>query len=393
MQHFIEENYNEGFVMQESDRMNDDRKAIIWNHWENGDPMNVIAKSINKPPATIFSYLRYHGGIQPRQRTRSGKCLTIEEREEISRGLAVDLSIRAIAMRLHRSPSTISREIDRNGGRYRYRAAEADKAAWKRAKRPKLCLLAKNQRLKTLVTRKLSNDWSPEQISGWLKITYPDDDRLRVSPETIYKSLFIQTRGLFKKEMRNHLRTKRKFRHSKKHKSTPRGQIVGGVSISERPASVEDRAVPGHWEGDLIYGSLNSYIATVVERQTRFTVLVKVSSKETETVVTSLSKQMIKLPELLKQSLTWDRGTEMASHEKFTLATDIDVYFCDPSSPWQRGTNENTNGLLRQYFPKGDCLSNYTQTGLNRIAGKLNARPRKTLGFFTPAAMLDQVLQ
>lgn len=352
MQHFINGNYNEGFVMRETDRMNDYRKAIIWSHWENGDPMNVIAQAIKKPPATIFSYLRYHGGIQPRQRTRNGKCLTVEEREEISRGLAVELSIRGIAVQLRRSPSTISREIYKNGGRYRYRAAEADKAAWKRAKRPKPCLLARNQKLKTLVTRKLSNDWSPEQISGWLKITYPDDESLRVSHETIYKSLFIQTRGLFKKEMRSHLRTQRKFRHSKKHKSTPRGQIVGGVSISERPASVEDRAVPGHWEGDLICGSLNSHIATVVERQTRFTVLVKVNSKETETVVASLSRQMIKLPDLLKQSLTWDRGTEMASHRKFTVATDIDVYFCDPRSPWQRGTNENTNGLLRQYFPK-----------------------------------------
>lgn len=275
----------------------------------------------------------------------------------------------------------------------KYRAAEADKAAWKRAKRPKQCVLAKNAELKTIVTRKLTEDWSPEQISGWLKLTYPKNENLRGSPETIYKSLFIQTRGLFRKEMLNHLRTKRKFRHSKNHKVATRDQIVDGVSISERPASVEDRAVPGHWEGDLICGSSNSYIATVVERQSRFTVLVKVSGKDTVSVVSALSKQMRKLPDLLQQSLTWDRGTEMAAHRDFSVATNMDVYFCDPQSPWQRGTNENTNGLLRQYFPKGSCLSRFSQKELDKVAAKLNKRPRKTLGFQTPADKLEAVLQ
>ncbi len=379
--------------MKKPDLMNDQKKAVIWAEWGNGSPMIQIARAIEKPPATVFSYLRYHGGIAPRIRTRASISLSVEEREEISRELATGQSIRSIAALLMRSPSTISREINKNGGTARYRAAVADKAAWKRAKRPKQCVLAKNSRLRRLVTRKLSEDWSPEQISGWLKLTYPDNESLRVSHETIYKSLFIQTRGLFKKEMRNHLRTKRKFRHSKKLKVMSRGGIVNGVSIRERPASIEDRAVPGHWEGDLICGSKNSHIATVVERQTRFTVLVKVEGKDTTTVISALSEQMGKLPKLLKQSLTWDRGTELAAHAEFSIATNMDVYFCDPSSPWQRGTNENTNGLLRQYFPKGSSLSEFTQGDLNRVAAKLNNRPRKTLGFRTPAEKLDEVLR
>ena len=379
--------------MQLPNPMDDKKKAVIWDQWGNGIPMIHIARAIDKPHATIFSYLRYHGGIEPRQRTRALLSLTLEEREEISRGLAIGQGIRSIASALGRSPSTVSREVSRNGGAVRYRAAVADKATWKRAKRPKPCALARDPRLKELVRRKLSEDWSPEQISGWLKLTYPDNESLRVSHETIYKSLYIQTRGLFRKEMRNHLRTKRKFRHSKNHRVATRGRIFGGVSISERPASVEDRAVPGHWEGDLIRGSNNSYIATVVERQTRFTILVKVKGKDTVSVVSALSKQMGKLPNLLRQSLTWDRGTELASHRTFSMATDMDVYFCDPGSLWQRGTNENTNGLLRQYFPKGHCLSEYSQSDLNKVAAKLNSRPRKTLEFKTPADKLNTVLQ
>lgn len=379
--------------MKKPDLMNDQKKAVIWEEWGNGSPMIQIARAIEKPPATVFSYLRYHGGIAPRIRTRAPISLSVEEREEISRELATGQSIRSIAALLMRSPSTISREINKNGGVARYRAAIADKAAWKRAKRPKLCILANNAKLRGLVTRKLTEDWSPEQISGWLKLTYPDNESLRVSHETIYKSLFIQTRGLFRKEMRNHLRTKRKFRHSKKLKVMSRGGIVNGISIRERPATIEDRAVPGHWEGDLIRGSKNSHIATVVERQTRFTVLVKVEGKDTKTVVSALSEQMGRLPKLLQQSLTWDRGTELAAHADFSVATNMDVYFCDPSSPWQRGTNENTNGLLRQYFPKGSSLSKFTQGDLNRVAARLNNRPRKTLGFHTPAEKLDEVLR
>jgi IS30 family transposase len=379
--------------MQKPIRMDKAKKAIIWQKWKEGCQMVNIGKAINKSTAAVFSYLRYHGGIQPCQRIRRADALSLAEREEISRGLSAEYSIRTIASGLNRSPSTVSREIKRNGGRQRYRAIQAEHAALKRAERPKLPLLAQNHRLKRQVTRKLEQDWSPEQISAWLKRCYPDDEGMQVSHETIYKSLFIQTRGLFRKEMRNHLRTKRKFRQAKNHRATTRGQFVDGVSISERPACVEDRAIPGHWEGDLICGSQNSYIATIVERYSRFVILVKVEGKDTKTVVSALSRQMSKLPTLLKQSLTWDRGSEMVDHKEFSVATDMEVYFCDPASPWQRGTNENTNGLLRQYFPKGTCLSGYSQKELNQVAAKLNTRPRKTLGFYTPVDKLSQALQ
>lgn len=354
--------------------------------------MSVICRLIEKPPATVFPYLRYHGGIEPRRRTRRPSALSMLEREGISRGLAVGISIRAIARTLGRSPSTVSREVSKNGGPGRYRATEADHAARKRAKRPKTCLLVSNAMLRTLVTDKLSENWSPEQISGWLRRTYAYSSEMRVSHETIYKSLFIQTRSIFEKALRKHLRTGRKFRHSRNHLTGYRQRKLDGVSISERPAFVEDRAVPGHWEGDLICGTGNSYIATVVERQTRFTLLVKVVSKETKSVVSALTQQMYTLPTALKQSLTWDRGTEMMNHRDFSAATKIDVYFCDPQSPWQRGTNENTNGLLRQYFPKGSCLSNYSQNDLNEVAKKLNSRPRKALAFQSPAGRPIEVL-
>ena len=379
--------------MQSGQPMTEERKALIWAEWTRGSPMSQIAQSIEKPPATVFSYLQYHGGIRPRHRERSANQLTLEEREEISRGLAADFSIRAIARALSRSPSSISREISRNGGAIKYRASIAEQLAWKRGKRPKQYALGSNSKLRKLVAAKITEDRSPEQISSWLKLTYPDDETLRVSHETIYKSLFIQTRGLFRKELRNHLRTKRKFRHSKQHRPGARGQIVDAVSISERPPAIEDRAIPGDWEGDLIQGANNNYIATVVERQSRFTVLVKVNGKDTISVVSALSEQMIKLPQLLHKSLTWDRGTEMADHQKFSMATNMKVFFCDPSSPWQRGTNENTNGLLRQYFPKGACLAGFSQKELDKVAAKLNNRPRKTLGFVTPADRINVLLQ
>jgi len=373
--------------------MNDEKKTAIWLEWERGTPMSDIARAIEKPPATVFSYLQYHGGIRPRRRQRRPQALALEEREEISRGIAQGLSVRFIANVLCRSPSTICHEINRNGGRRRYRATVADKSTWKRGRRPKPYLLGQNAMLKDLVDAKLCDDWSPEQISGWLKLTYPDDEGLRVSHETIYRSLFVQTRGLLRKELLNHLRSKRKFRHAKGHKPGSGRQISEGISIRERPASVEDRAVPGHWEGDLICGSKNSYIATIVERQTRFTILVKLNGKKTNHVVPALAHQMSNLPEQLKQSLTWDRGTELAAHQKFTVATNMDVYFCDPGSPWQRGTNENTNGLLRQYFPKGSCLASYSQKELDDVARHLNSRPRKTLGFLSPSRRLEQVLR
>ncbi|ADG19629.1 Integrase catalytic region [Paraburkholderia atlantica] len=327
----------------------------------------------------------------PTVRKRSARVLTLAEREEISRGIYAGVSIREIAASLGRSPSTISREIARHRGLSRYRATSADARAWELAKRPKPCRLAVNDKLCRLVARKLQLKWAPQQIAGWLKLQYPDDETMQVSHETIYRSLFIQARGVLKAELMKHLRTRRMMRRSKKAsaKGQPRGQIIDAVSIRERPAEAEDRAIPGHWEGDLLSGSNNTHIATLVERHSRFTILVKVKGKDTDSVVSALSKQVRKLPAELRKSVTWDRGMELAQHKEFTIATDVQVYFCDPQSPWQRGTNENTNGLLRQYFPKGTTLASYSQGDLNKIALQLNQRPRKTLGFMTPADKLN----
>jgi IS30 family transposase len=288
----------------------------------------------------------------------------------------------------------VSREIKRNGGSSDYRATEADGAAWDRALRPKPCKLAENPDLARIVADKLRLLWSPEQIAGWLAHTYPSDESRNVSHETIYRSLFIQTRGALRKELLQYLRRTRGMRRSRHYtqKTDRHGQILDTVSISERPASAEDRAVPGHWEGDLLFGSNNSQIATLVERQTRYLMLVKVGAKDTETVVTALIKNARRLPQELYKSLTWDRGKEMADHKRFTLATDVQVYFCDPQSPWQRGSNENTNGLLRQYLPKGIDVSIYSQAKLNAMARQLNQRPRKTLGYQTPAEMFSQTV-
>jgi IS30 family transposase len=302
--------------------------------------------------------------------------------------------MREIAAKLGRAPSTISREITRNGGLESYRASQADQAAWDRARRPKVCRLAANRALARLVAKKLQSEWAPQQIAGWLKRTYPGDTGFQVSHETIYRSLFIQSRGALKKELTEHLRRTRVMRRSRHHtqKTDDHGRILDTVSISQRPAAAEDRAVPGHWEGDLLCGSKNSQIATLVERQTRYVMLVKVAKKDSETVINALIKTARKLPDELNKSLTWDRGSEMAEHRRFTLATDIQVYFCDPQNPWQRGSNENTNGLLRQYFPKGMDLSGYTQAQLNAVARRLNERPRKTLSYETPAERYRQVV-
>lgn len=367
------------------------QKAELWERWKQGNSLSDIGRALGKHAASVFSVLKSKGGIYRLRRRRSRRALTVSEREEISRGLAARESIRSIAAALRRAPSTVSREIARNGGKDEYRAAEADAAAWDRAGRPKPCKLARNRHLQRIVARKLSLDWSPEQISGWLKRTFPDDESLRVSHETIYRSLFVQARGVLKKELIEHLRSRHVMRRSK-HASTkgqPRGQIVDGVSIRERPASIEDRAIPGHWEGDLLSGARNTHLATLVERHSRFTLLVKVKGKDTETVVSALIKQVKRLPAELRRSLTWDRGMELAQHKRFTIATDLLVYFCDPQSPWQRGTNENTNRLLRQYFPKGTDLSVHSQVDLNNIALRLNTRPRKTLEFCTPADKLQ----
>jgi len=362
-------------------------KSDMWDRWQRGESLNAIARAFETSHSAIAKNFDRFGGIRPPEQQRSRQALTLSEREEISRGIAVGLSLRTIAGQLDRAPSTISREISRNGGLKRYRANQADKAAWIRAHRPKPCKLAGNPQLRRIIASKLQCHWSPEQIAGWLKKAHAGNERLQVSHETIYRSLFIQARGVLKKELVQYLRTKRIIRRPKKAslKGQGKGQITEAVSIRERPPSVEDRAVPGHWEGDLICGTNNSFMATLVERHTRYVMLAKVTGKETETVINALIKQANKLPDELYKSLTWDRGSEMADHQRFTLDTDIQVYFCDPSSPWQRGSNENTNRLLRQYFPKGTDLSVHSQAKLNGVARQLNERPRKTLGFDTPA--------
>lgn len=369
------------------------QKALMWDRWKAGDSLQKIAQLFDRNHSSIQRVLAETGGIRPAARRRSRLSLTLVEREEISRALAVGQSIRQIALRLERAPSTVSREISRNGGRRSYRANEAEQAAWDRAHRPKLCKLAQCPKLAQLVAEKLQIQWSPEQIAGWLKRTYPDAAS-QVSHETIYRSLFIQARGALKKELLEHLRRSRAMRRSRHHtqKTDNHGRISDTISISERPACVEDRAVPGHWEGDLLCGSKNSQIATLVERHSRYVMLVKVGGKDTETVVNALIENARRLPQELYRSLTWDRGKEMAAHKRFTLATDIQVYFCDPQNPWQRGTNENTNGLLRQYFPKGMDLSLYSQDELDVVARQLNERPRKTLGYSTPAECFNHAV-
>lgn len=368
-----------------------EQKAELWHRWKNGQSLSDIGRALGKHAGSIHGVVSSNGGFVPVVRRRSRLALTLAEREEISRGIASNISVRKIAVTIGRSPSTVSREIARHGDRDKYRAFDADAKAWVQAKRPKQCRLATHPKLKWAVANKLGLDWSPEQISGWLKLEFPDDESMRVSHETIYRSLFIQARGVLKRELIGHLRSRRMMRRSKNARTEgqPRGQIIDGISIRERPADVEDRAIPGHWEGDLITGSNNTYIATLVERYSRFTLLVKVQGKDTVSVVSALSKQVRKLPVELRRSLTWDRGMELAHHKKFTVATNVQVYFCDPRSPWQRGTNENTNRLLRQYFPKGTDLSGYSQSDLNKIALRLNQRPRKTLGFYTPADKLE----
>lgn len=365
----------------------DAQKAEIWDRWQRGESMSSIGRGFDRESSSIYPLLSRTGGIRPPRRRRSRLALSLAEREEISRGLESRLSLRSIARLLQRSPSTISREVTRNGGARQYRAVQSDQSAWDRTLRPKLCKLACNRSLCQTVASKLQLNWSPEQIAGWLKREHPEEEHNQVSHETIYRSLFVQTRGVLKKELMQYLRSKRTIRRSL-HASLKRdglGQIKDAVSIRERPACVEDRAVPGHWEGDLIAGSKNSYIATLVERHSRYVMLAKVANKDTDSVISALIKQSQKLPRELYKSLTWDRGKELADHKRFTLATDIDVYFCDPQSPWQRGSNENTNRLLRQYLPKGTDLAVHSQAQLNKIARQLNERPRKTLQFETPA--------
>ena len=367
------------------------QRTDMWSRWKAGQSLHEIGRAFGKDHVSIQFMLAQRGGIAPVARRRSLLALTLAERENISRGIACGSSLREIAKALQRAVSTVSREVARHGGRPRYRASDADQQAWESALRPKRCLLAIHVKLQEIVAGKLILNWSPEQISGWLKIQYPEDESLHVSHETIYRSLFIQARGVLKKELLGHLRSKRRIRRSQHAHifRDSRGQIVDAISIRERPAEIEDRAIPGHWEGDLIGGTKNSHIATLVERHSRFTMLVKVPSKDTATVVAALGRHVRRLPASLRRSLTWDRGLEMAQHKTFTVDTKVKVYFCDPQSPWQRGSNENTNGLLRQYFPKGTDLSGYSQADLDKVALRLNQRPRKTLAFETPADRLQ----
>jgi IS30 family transposase len=366
----------------------------LWERWKRGESVSDIGRALDRAPATIHCTIRERGGVAPRERSRSRLALTLEEREEISRGVVAGESARAIAGRLGRAPSTITREVARSGGRGRYRAADADRRAWQRARRPQPCKLARSPALRDVVAAKLEQDWSPQQIAGWLKLAFPRDETMRVSHETIYLTLFVQARGALKRELVAHLRRSRSLRRPRtRFGNRGQGQIVDAVSIRERPPEAEDRAVPGHWEGDLLSGARNSHLATLVERHSRFLLLVALDGKDTRSVTRALARHVCELPEQLRASLTWDRGTEMAEHARFTVATDIKVYFCDPRSPWQRGSNENTNGLLRQYLPKGTNLANYTQAQLDEIARKLNTRPRETLGFKTPADTLAAALR
>ena len=372
----------------------DSQKAVMWDRWQQGESLHRIARLFDRHHSSVRGILSRTGGIRPSTRRRSPRALSLAEREDISRALVAGHSIRSIAATQGRAPSTISREIRRDGGAERYRESHADQAAWDRAHRPKACKLALHTALAKRVADKLQQQWSPQQIAGWLMHTYPDDATCQVSHETIYRTLFIQSRGALKKELLEHLRRTRTMRRSRHHtqKTADHGRISDTISIRERPGAIEDRAVPGHWEGDLLCGSSNSQIATLVERSTRYVMLVKVDRKDTQTVVDALIRTARKLPNELYKSLTWDRGKEMADHRRFTLATDIQVYFCDPQSPWQRGSNENTNGLLRQYFPKGIDLSAFSQAKLNEVARKLNERPRKTLGFETPIERYRQAV-
>ena len=364
-------------------------KVEIWDRRSRGESLSTIARHLDRGLETIRRYLLLTGGVRPRPRARSRRELTVVEREEISRGLAAQHSCRAIAKRIGRAASSVSREVARNGGRVGYRAGAAEQATLRRHRRPKASKLTLNPLLRAEVETRLSWDWSPEQISAFLKLEYAQDPKMQISHETIYISLFVQSRGALRQELTRHLRTHRSARLPKPHRPSGRGQIVDKIMISERPAEAADRAVPGHWEGDLLMGTKTNGIGTLVERSTRYAMLFTLPNGFTaERVSESLAKTVMRLPASLRRSLTWDQGPEMAGHVRFTIDTGLAVYFCDPRSPWQRGSNENTNGLLRQYFPKGRSLAGVTQDELDRVADQLNGRPRQTLGWRSPAQRL-----
>lgn len=366
------------------------RNPEMWRLWAKGFSLEQIGSALGKRPSSVYRAAASCGGVAPKRRRRAARALSLVEREEISRGIASGLSMRQIGRTLGRDVSTVSREIARNAGLQAYRAQAADRAAWARASRPKRCKLSSLPKLRLAVARKLQLGWSPEQISRRLRAGQPHDPEMHVSHETIYQTLFVQARGVFRKELTNHLRRSGYIRRAKKLQSAQQGRIVDAISIRERPAEAEDRAVPGHWEGDLLAGGRSSHVATLVERRSRFVILVKIASKDSVGVAGALARKIRRLPSELRRSLTWDRGTEMASHQRFTVATAVKVYFCDPRSPWQRGSNENTNGLLRQYLPKNEDFSDYSQKQLNKIAALLNGRPRETLNWKTPAEVLAE---
>jgi IS30 family transposase len=376
-------------------RFTESEKAEVWDRWQGGEAMRSIARRLGRESSSVRTMIEDTGGVRPAPRRRSVRCLSLTEREEISRGVAAGESLRQIAHRLGRAPSTVCREVGRNGGRGEYRALRADRAAWRRSCRPKTAKLAVNTVLRAVVEDKLAQWWSPQQISGWLKDTYPGVEEMRVSHETIYLSLFVQGKGALRHELTRCLRTRRAIRRpATKRAPTGKGQIVDPVMISERPAEVEDRAVPGHWEGDLLMGKRMTAIGTLVERRCRYVMLFALPNGNTaEAVRIALAETIQRLPEHLWRSLTWDQGKEMAQHAQFTVDTGVQIYFCDPKSPWQRGSNENTNGLLRQYFPKGTDMSLLTQDDLDAAAHSLNNRPRQTLGRMTPSDKLAEVLQ
>ena len=369
-------------------------KADIWDRRLQGESLSAIARHLDRGLETIRRYVLLTGGVRPRPRTRSQRELTVVEREEISRGLAAEHSCHAIARRIRRAPSSVSREVARNGGRVGYRAAEAEQATLRRRRRPKASKLALCPLLRAEVEARLKLRWSPQQISAFLKVEYAQDPEMQISHETIYLSLFVQSRGALRKELARHLRTRRQVRQPKKQLPSGRGQIVDKIMISERPAEVADRAVPGHWEGDLLLGTKNNGIGTLVERSTRYAMLFTLPNGFTaERVSEALAKTVMTLPAGLRRSLTWDQGPEMAGHVRFTIDTGLAIYFCDPRSPWQRGSNENTNGLLRQYFPKGQSLAGVTQAKLDQVAHELNGRPRQTLGWRSPTQRLAAFME
>ena len=367
----------------------------VWDRRQAGELTRSIARRLGRNGSSIRRVFEDAGGVRPARRRRATRHLSFGEREEISRGIAGGEPLRSIAGRMGRAPSTVSREVARNGGRHRYRAHRADRAAWSRARRPKACKLATNQPLRVEVEDKLEDFWSPQQISGWLARTYPGVEEMHVSHETIYLTLFIQARGGLKRELTQHLRTRRANRRPQgKRPASGKGQILDKVMISERPAEAEDRAVPGHWEGDLLMGKRQTAIGTLVERWSRYVMLFPLPDGNTaEAVRVALAATVQRLPEQLWKSLTWDQGKEMAQHAQFTVDTGVQVYFCDPRSPWQRGSNENTNGLLRQYFPKGTDMAALTQADLDEAARSLNGRPRQTLEWMSPSEKLAEALQ